>query len=102
MRTEHAHAKPRPTTRRTSAARYEYGLRWRSNCMPFPPQTRVRRDARKRVEAFRTEFREQGGRSQDLVAAKGTRTIRLEPPDVRAIRPFSRQSPPVSDPLIKH
>ena len=46
-----------------------------------------------KVEAFRTEFREQGAQSHGFVAAKGTREIRLEPPDVRTFRHSCRQSP---------
>jgi hypothetical protein len=66
MRTKRARAKPRPTTRRKCDARSNMAFVGEAFAMPFPPQTRVCQDAGGKLEAFRTEFREQGGWNQDF------------------------------------
>lgn len=67
MRTKRARVKPRPTTRRTSAARSNMAFVGEAFAVPLPPQTRGCKDAGGKVEAFRAEFREQSGWNQDLI-----------------------------------
>lgn len=85
MRTRRARAKPRPTTRRTSAARSNMAFVGEAFAVPFPPQTRGCKDAGGKVEAFRAKSREQGGRNQDLIMQRAPVRVWTEPPNPRAI-----------------